>query len=71
LPRPFTSTELVGNHRIEQRDVLVDQLFLQRDRVRADDHALAVREDALDRRNEVGEALARAGAGLDHQAAAP
>jgi hypothetical protein len=59
--------ELVGNDRVEERQVLLEQLLLQRDRVGADDHPLASLDDAPDRRQQIGEALADAGAGLDEQ----
>ncbi len=59
--------ELAGVDRRQQRDVLLDQLLLQRDRVRADDDPLLVPHGVVDRRQQVGEALAHAGAGLDQQ----
>jgi len=51
----------------EQGDVLGQQLLLQVDRVRGDDHALAVLQRPVYRRDEVGHGLARACAGLDEQ----
>ena len=52
---------------MELRNVLVDELLLQGDRVRADDHALIRALDLLDRGYEVGEGLAHAGAGFNNQ----
>ena len=52
---------------MELGNVLVDELLLQGDRVRADDHALVGALDLLDRRNEVREGLAHAGPGFDNQ----
>ena len=46
-----------------QRQVLVEQLVLQRARAGGDEHALAGQQ----RRHQVGEGLAGAGAGLDHE----
>ena len=60
--------ELVGDHRLEERHILVEDLLLERDRVRADDDPLAALEDAADRGHEVGEALADAGTRLDEKA---
>jgi hypothetical protein len=49
----------------EKRDVVARDLILQRARARRDHHALA----ALQRRDQIRERLARAGAGLDDQRA--
>ena len=62
--------ELLGNHRIEKRDVLLDDLFLQADGVRADDDPFAVIDDAADRGQKIAEALAHSGAGLHEKASA-
>jgi len=59
--------ELVGDHGLEERHILVEDLLLQRDRVRADDHALVVLDDAADRGHEVCEALADARPRLDEE----
>ena len=72
--------ELQRNDAVQQRQVLLHQLLLQADRVGGDDHAAGrrscrvVRRPAScspaggqDGRHEVGEALAHAGARLDHQ----
>ena len=53
---------------LEKRNVLADELFLKADRVcRDDDAAALVRLGRQDGGDEVGEALADAGAGLDEQ----
>jgi hypothetical protein len=53
---------------LQERNVLADELLLQADRVRGnDDPAFLVRQRRLNGRDEIGEALADAGAGLDHQ----
>ena len=67
--RPFHQHggELVGIDRLEQRDVLVDELFLERDRVRGDDDAFLVLHRVVDRRQQIGERFADAGAGFDEQ----
>ena len=53
--------------RVDQgRQVTVDHLVLQRDRRGGDDHGVAVQQ----RRHQVGQRLAGAGAGLDEQVAA-
>ena len=59
--------ELVRIDRLEQRDVLVDQLLLEIDRVRRDDHALLLLHREVDRREEIGERLADAGARFHQQ----
>ena len=63
--------ELVGHHRVQQRQVLLDELLLQADGVCADDHPLALLDHAADRRKQVGEALADTGPGLDEQMLLP
>ena len=53
---------------MQERDVLADELLLQADGVRGDDDAsLGGGTGGLDRRHEIREALADAGARLDHQ----
>ena len=59
--------ELVGGHGAKQRDVLLEDLLLQTDRLRDHHHALATLHDAPDRRDQVREALAHSRAGLHHQ----
>ena len=54
----------------EHRDVLADDLLLQRDGVGCDDHSLAKVDAALNRRQEIGVALADARARLGEQAPA-
>ena len=61
--------EFLAHHRLEKRDVLVEQLLLKRDRVGRDDDLLLVMDRGQDRRNQIGEALAHARAGLDNQVA--
>ena len=61
--------ELVGDHRLEQRHILLKDLFLQRNGVGAHDHPFAVLEDASNRGYEITEALADAGARLDQKLA--
>src|SRR5262245_52192555 len=53
---------------LQKRNVLADELFLQADRVRGnDDAAILVGQRCLDRRNEIGETFADAGARFDHE----
>ena len=70
--------ELGRHHAPQQRDVLGEQLLLEADRVRGDDHppggrfvivvaAFGLFARGQDGRHEIGEALAHAGAGLDDQ----
>src|SRR5262249_42723154 len=60
--------EFLGHHALQERNVLADELFLQADGVRRDDDAtIGGRAGGLDGWDEVGEALADAGAGLDHE----
>ena len=60
--------ELVREDRLQERDVLAEQLLLQADGVGRDDDAEGlVGLDGLDEGDEVGERLADAGAGLDHE----
>ena len=75
--------ELARDHRVEERQILADELLLQADRVRRDDDlrprrrrvAIAARRPALrlqlgrrqNRRHQVGKTLADAGPRLDHQ----
>ena len=65
--------ELDGHDRIEERDVLADQLFLKSNGVSTDDDlaAVTIRLAGLsgceDRGDEVGKALADPGSGLDNQ----
>ncbi len=59
--------ELVRHDRPEERDVFLQELFLEADRVGRDDDLLAGLGRREDRRDEVGEALAHACPGLDHQ----
>ena len=55
----------------EEGQVLADQLLLQVDGVRRDDHPLAVGLRPQDRGHQIGERLAGAGARLDGQHVAP
>src|SRR5438128_1535317 len=59
--------EFVGIQRLDERNILVDQLFLKRDSVRGDDDALFLPHREVDRGQKVGERLADARAGLDKQ----
>ena len=59
--------ELVGDHRPQQRNVLLDELLLQVDRVGGNHHPLLVLDDPLDGGDQVREALAHAGSRLDQQ----
>ena len=60
--------ERFREHRLQKGNVLLNQLFLQVDRVGGNDDAIVFfAEDRLDGRHEVGERLADAGAGLDQQ----
>ncbi len=47
--------ELIGQDRAKQRDVLVDELFLKRDRMGGDDDPLFVLDGEMDGGDEVGE----------------
>ena len=51
----------------QHRQVFPDQLLLQIDGVRGDDRFLVPRDSEKNRRNQIGQALAHAGAGLDDQ----
>ena len=60
--------ELVGHHRSQKRKVLIHQLFLQTDGVRAHhDLLLAMGQKLGDRREKVGETLAGSGTRLDEE----
>jgi len=65
--------ELQRDHAVEERDVLVDQLLLEADRVGGDDHSewggvlFPGSRRGQDRRHQIGETLAHPGARLDHQ----
>ena len=63
--------EFLPHHRLEKRDVLVEQLLLKRDRVGRDDDLFLVVDRRQNRGNQVGEALPHARAGLDNQVAGP
>ncbi len=63
--------EFQARDRAEERDVLLEQLLLKCDRVGRDDDLFLVLDRRLDRRDQVGEALAHAGSRLDHQVAGP
>ena len=52
---------------LQDRDVLLDQLFLQIDRVRRDDRFLLLLDREKRRGHEVSERFADAGAGFDHE----
>ena len=60
--------ELLGNHRVEERDVLLDELLLQADGVGGHHHALAALDDPPNGRQEVREALADARARFHEEA---
>ncbi len=55
------------HHRAKERNVFLEQLLLKADRVGGDDHLFLRVDRRHDRRDKIGEALADAGAGLDHQ----
>ena len=59
--------ELFWNNRVEQRNVLLHQLLLQRNRVGANDNALAMTHDARDRWKQIRETLSDARACFDEQ----
>ena len=61
-------TEFFGNHRIEKRDVLLDQLLLQADGVGGHHHTLPAFHNAPNGRNEIRKALANARPCFDKQA---
>ena len=61
--------ELDRENFFHDRDVLVQQLFLEVDRVRRDDRLLLFLDREKGRRNEVGKRFAHAGAGFDHEMA--
>ena len=61
--------ELIRNHSVEQRHIFLEDLFLQRDRVRADDDAFALLKNSSNCRNEVGKTLADSCASLNEQTA--
>ena len=63
--------EFQARDRAEERDVLLEQLLLKRDRVGRDDDLFLELDRRLDCRDQVGEALAHAGPRLDHQVAGP
>ena len=73
VPAPLDEhrAELVGDDRVQQRNVPLDELFLEVDRVRDDDDALVVVDDSLDGGNEIGERLPDAGARLHEQSPSP
>ena len=58
----------LGQNRLEKWNVFANQLLLQTDRVRGDNHRrVLVFQRVQDGRHEVGEALTDAGTGFDHQ----
>ena len=60
--------ELVRQHRLQERNVLANELFLQANRVRGDDDPeVLVGRGGEDGRHEIGEALAHARACFDEQ----
>ena len=63
--------ELLRQNRLQERQILVDELLLQRDGVRADHHPLVVADDPLDRGQQIRKAFAHAGAGFDQQVGRP
>ena len=63
-------SERLGQAAGQEREVLVGELLLQGDGERADDGPLSARADPPNDRDEIGEALADAGARLDGQVAA-
>ena len=62
--------EIEGQPAAHERDVLCEQLLLQRDGVRRDHHPLTRGHRMMDRRHQVGERFPRAWTGLDEQATA-
>ena len=61
--------KLLPHDRAQKRDVLADELLLKGDRMRRDDDLRLELDRGLDRRHQVGKALAHARAGLDDQMA--
>jgi len=59
--------ELGRKNLLEDRQILLDELFLEIDRVRGDDRFFAIRDGVENARDEVAETLADAGAGFDEQ----
>ena len=59
--------ELIGINRLKQRDIFLDQLLLEIDGVRRDDDAFFLPHGKIDRRQEIGERFADAGARFDQQ----
>ena len=57
--------EFTIQHLLQQRNILVDQLFLQIDGVSGNHHPLLVADGPENCRNQVGQALSGAGSGLD------
>ena len=51
---------------LQERDVLLDQLFLEVDRVGGDDHPLLVADRPERRGEQIGEGLPCSGSGLDY-----
>jgi len=63
-----TGAELLRHDALQKGNILADELFLQADGVRRDDDAMIlVGDGGEDGRHEVGEGLAHASAGLDHE----
>src|SRR5262249_12951987 len=60
------SSIVYRHNALQRRDILEEQLVLEVDRVGGDDHSLATLGCEDGRRDEVAEAFAGAGAGLDH-----
>ena len=59
--------ELIRYHRLEQRHVFFEDLFLQRDGVSAHDDTLATLENAANCRDQIGKTLTHARARFDHE----
>ena len=62
--------EVKGEPAPHERDVLREQLLLQRDGVRRDHHPLTGGHRMVNRRHQIGQRFPRARAGLDEQATA-
>ena len=59
--------EFLWNDSVQQRNIFLDQLFLQRNRVRADDDTLLVIDHSSNRGNEICKTFSNAGASFDQQ----
>ena len=60
-------SKFIGINRLDKRYVLLDELFLQGDRMGRDDHAFFLPHGKIDRGQKIGKRFADSGAGFHQQ----